>query len=188
MSVEAVILAAGFSSRAKTYKMTLKIDGKTVIERAIESMLKFSSRVIVVGGYKIENLKPIVKKYESVELVFNEEFEKGMFSSIKRGFSCIKGENFFFMPGDYPLIGDMVCLELLKHKKSEIVIPTYKGKKGHPVLIKANLAKELLQSDKYSNLRDFINDKKPIFVPVGNEGILLDIDTIEDYEKILALS
>jgi molybdenum cofactor cytidylyltransferase len=44
MLIEAVILAAGFSSRAKTYKMTLKVREKTVIERAIESMLNVSSR------------------------------------------------------------------------------------------------------------------------------------------------
>ena len=188
MLVEAVILAAGFSSRAKTYKMTLKVGEKTVIERAIESMLKVSSRVIVVGGYKIEKLKPIINGYKNVELVFNENFEEGMFSSVKKGFSHIKGDSFFFMPGDYPLIDDKVCLKLLKHRENEIVIPTYNGKKGHPILMKSYLAKELLQSSKYSNLREFINTKKPIFIPVENEGILLDIDTMEDYKRILALS
>ncbi|KYH28919.1 MULTISPECIES: nucleotidyltransferase family protein [Clostridium] len=188
MLIEAVILAAGFSSRAKSYKMTLKVREKTVIERAIESMLNVSSRVIVVGGYKIEKLKPIINRYKNVELIFNENFQEGMFSSVKKGFSHIKGDSFFFMPGDYPLIDDKVCLKLLKHRENEIVIPTYNGKKGHPILMKSYLAKELLQSSKYSNLREFINTKKPIFIPVENEGILLDIDTMEDYKRILALS
>lgn len=184
MAVEGIILAAGLSSRAKTYKMTLKIGNKTVIERVIDSMLNVCSRITVVGGYKIENLEPIIQKYKNVELVFNENFMDGMFSSVKKGFSCVKEEAFFFTPGDYPLIDNRVYKQLLNNG-GEIVIPTYEGRKGHPILIKSSLIKELLEEDKYSNLREFITSKSPALVPVHNEGILLDIDTINDYNRIL---
>lgn len=184
MAVEGIILAAGLSSRAKTYKMTLKIGNKTVIERVIDNMLSVCSRITVVGGYKIENLEPIIQKYENVELVFNENFMDGMFSSVKKGFSCVKEEAFFFTPGDYPLIDNSVYKQLLNNN-GEIVIPTYQGRKGHPILIKSYLIKEVLEGDKYSNLREFITSKSPALVPVHNEGILLDIDTINDYNHIL---
>lgn len=184
MAVEGIILAAGLSSRAKTYKMTLNIGNKTVIERVIDNMLSVCSRITVVGGYKIENLEPIIQKYENVQLVFNENFMDGMFSSVKKGFSCVKEEAFFFTPGDYPLIDDMVYKQLLNNS-GEIVIPTYEGRKGHPILIKSSLIKEILEGYKYSNLREFITSKRPALVPVHNEGILLDIDTINDYNHIL---
>lgn len=184
MAVEGIILAAGLSSRAKTYKMTLKIGNKTVIERVIDNMLSVCAKITVVGGYKIEKLEPIVQKYENIELVFNENFMDGMFSSVKKGFCCVKEEAFFFTPGDYPLIDNRVYKQLLNNS-GEIVIPTYEGTKGHPILIKSSLIKELLEEDKYSNLREFIASKSPALVPVHNEGILLDIDTINDYNRIL---
>ncbi|MCY6959283.1 nucleotidyltransferase family protein [Clostridium brassicae] len=187
MAVEGIILAAGLSSRAKTYKMTLEIENKTVIERVIDNMLSVCSKVIVVGGYKIEKLEPIIQKYENVELVFNENFMEGMFSSVKKGFSCIKGEQFFFTPGDYPLIDENVYKNLL-NVNGEIGIPTYKGRKGHPILIKSYLIKEVLEGDKYSNLREFIGSKDPVLLPVHNQGILLDIDTINDYNHILEIN
>ncbi|WMJ79758.1 nucleotidyltransferase family protein [Clostridium sp. MB40-C1] len=187
MAVEGIILAAGLSSRAKTYKMTLEIENKTVIERAIDNMLSVCSKVIVVGGYKIEKLEPIMQKYENVDLVFNENFMDGMFSSVKKGFACIKEEKFFFTPGDYPLIDEKVYKSLL-NENGEIIIPTYNGRKGHPILMKNYLIKEVLEENKYSNLREFIGSKNPVLLPVHNQGILLDIDTINDYNHILEIN
>ncbi|MCY6369222.1 nucleotidyltransferase family protein [Clostridium ganghwense] len=187
MAVEGIILAAGLSSRAKTYKMTLKVGNKTVIERVIDNMLSVCSKITVVGGYKIEKLEPIIQKYENVELVFNENFMEGMFSSVKKGFSCIKEERFFFTPGDYPLIDKNVYKQLLD-ARGEIVIPTYNKRRGHPILIKSCLIKDVLEGNKYSNLREFVTSKSPVLVPVHNEGILLDIDTINDYNRILEIN
>lgn len=187
MGTEGVILAAGLSSRAKTYKMTLKVGEKTVIERVIDSMLGICSRIIVVGGYKIENLEPILDKYKNVELVFNENFMEGMFSSVKKGISAVREDKFFFTPGDYPLINEEVCKQLLS-AKGDIIIPTFNGRKGHPILMKTFLAKEVLQEGKYSNLREFINNKEAIQVPVKSQGILFDVDTIDDYKNILEIN
>jgi molybdenum cofactor cytidylyltransferase len=184
MEVEGIILAAGLSSRATAFKMTLMLGHKTIIEHSIDNMREVCDRVIVVGGYKIENLEPIIKKYDNAELVFNENFMDGMFSSVKKGFSCIKGERFFFTPGDYPLIDTGVYTELLRHD-GDVVIPTFEGKKGHPVLFRNSCKEEILEGNKYSNLREYIKDKKQELVPVSCRGILRDVDTIWDYERIL---
>lgn len=184
MGREGVILAAGLSSRAKTFKMLLPLNGKSVIENTIDNMLEFSERIIVVGGYKIELLQPVIQKYKNVELVFNENYEKGMFSSVKCGLKAVKGEQFFFTPGDYPLISKEVYLNIID-KTGDIIIPTYKGRKGHPILIKSKFIKEILEEGRYETLRDFINSKSPSFIEVNHKEILMDIDSIEDYEKAL---
>lgn len=64
----------------------------------------------------------------------------------------------------------------------DIIIPTYKEKKGHPVLLKSIFIKEILTECKYATFREFIYHNKPTFVEVNEEGILIDIDTMEDYE------
>lgn len=184
MSREGVILAAGLSSRAKAFKMLLPLKGKTVIENTIDNMLQFSERIIVVGGYKIELLQPIIEKYKNVELVFNENYEEGMFSSVKCGLKAVREDEFFFTPGDYPLISKEVYSKIIS-VKGDIIIPTYEGKKGHPILIKSKFIKEILEEGRYETLRDFINSKSPNFIEVNHKEILMDIDTIEDYEEVL---
>ena len=62
--IDGIILAAGLSRRAGTYKMTLRINGKPLLERCIENMYDICSKIIVVGGYKIEDIRSIVDKYE----------------------------------------------------------------------------------------------------------------------------
>jgi molybdenum cofactor cytidylyltransferase len=183
MGIEGIILAAGLSSRANAFKMTLKLGSKTIIEHAIDNMLKACDRIILVGGYRIEELELIVKRYENVELTLNENYLEGMFSSVKKGLGCIKGDRFFFTPGDYPLIDVEVYTELLKHD-GEVVIPTYEGRRGHPVLFKSSTAEEILREDKYSNLREYIQSKDSVLVPVNCMGILKDVDRIEDYEEM----
>lgn len=184
MSREGVILAAGLSSRAKTFKMLLSLNGKTVIENTIDNMLEFSERIIVVGGHKIELLQTIIKKYKNVDLVFNENYEEGMFSSVKCGLKAVKGDEFFFTPGDYPLVCKDVYSKIIG-EVGDIIIPTYKGKKGHPILIKSSFIREILEESRYETLRDFIDSKSPKFIEVSHKEILMDIDTIEDYEKAL---
>ena len=187
MNIEAVVLAAGYSSRAESFKMELDLHGKTVIERCIEGMNDLCSRIIVVGGYKIEKIQEVLGRYAKVEVVLNRRYPEGMFTSVKEGARHVRGDRFFFTPGDYPLISGEVCRRLLA-MDGEIVIPVYGGKKGHPVLLSGAIAAELLREDDSYNLRDFIIRKGYQTLAVEDEGILLDLDTPQDYQRILERS
>jgi molybdenum cofactor cytidylyltransferase len=185
MGVEGIILAAGLSSRAASYKMTLAFNNKTVIENTIDNMLGFCKKVFVVGGYKIENLQPIVEKYSKVELVLNEDYMQGMYSSVKKGMSCIREDNFFFTPGDYPLITPEVYSELLLHK-APVVIPTFEGRRGHPILFNSDITYDVKHCTTYKTLREVIRTKYIVLTEVNCRGIIMDLDTIEDYEMMIA--
>lgn len=181
--IEGIILAAGFSSRANTYKLNLIINGKTILENCIEGMYEICSRIIIVGGYNIDKIKYIPKKYNKVKLILNPNYEAGMFSSIKEGLKYIKEERFFLTPGDYPLIKKDVY-KIMANIGKDIVIPAYKNKKGHPVLIKSYLINEIINNTIYSSLKDYIINKDYFIVNVQDKGILLDVDTINDYHNI----
>ncbi len=189
--IEGVILAAGFSSRTKTFKMELPFGNKTLIERAIEGMIDTCSRIIVVGGHRIERIIEITKKYPTVQVVLNKHYEKGMFSSVQEGVRHLKGDWFFMMPGDYPFINKHVFQKLKKTMETsdsgyDIFIPTSKGRKGHPVLIRKNLKDEILKEPADSTLKTVINRNSCLLVEVGHEGILMDVNTMEDYERAKA--
>lgn len=180
MDIEGIVLAAGFSSRMGKFKMEMLLEGKTLIERSVESLDKVCSKIIVVAGYKSERIKEILKSYEKVEVVFNKEFEKGMFSSVKIGISQIKTERFFLLPGDIPFVKKDVFIKLFS-KKGDVIIPIFQGRKGHPVLINSSLINEILDEPEDSNLKLFINKKGFTTAEVQDESILIDIDTEEDY-------
>lgn len=186
MVIEGVVFAAGLSQRAGTYKMTLKIGETTVIEKCIEGMYDLCSRIIVVGGYKAWNLVRVLDIYPKVEIVLNRDYADGMFSSVKVGFRHVRGECFFFIPGDYPMISRKVY-EKMVNVDGDLVIPVYNGEKGHPVLLKGYLASELLEDTTCTNLRELISKQGFVSVEVQEPGVLMDIDTIDDYRRIASL-
>ena len=184
MKVEGIILAAGLSSRAGTNKLILEIENITIIERCILSMYDYCSRIIVVGGHCVDDIYRYTKKYPKVDLVYNHNYLEGMFSSVKTGLSFLEGDLFFLTPGDYPMIHKTTYERMLQINE-DIVIPTYHSKNGHPVLMKTALVDEIFNGFNINSLRDFIKKKEPTRLEVVDSGILFDIDTFEDYEKLL---
>ncbi len=181
---EGIILAAGLSSRVGTNKLVLNIDGVTVIEKCILGMYDICSRIIVVSGHRAEDIKNILDKYPKVELIYNSSYKDGMFSSVKKGLANVKEERFFLIPGDYPLVSKETYGKMLKLDE-EIVIPIYNGKRGHPLLMKSYLIKELFTDGSCKTLRDFVRNRGFTPIYVRDSGILKDIDTMEDYISII---
>jgi len=183
MRIEGLILAAGLSSRAPGFKMTLPLGNLTVIEHTIKSMMPICQRIVVVGGFRYEALLPICDRYEQVELVVNPEYERGMFSSVKCGMKALTCDRFFMTPGDYPLVRESVYRQLLEHD-GDVIIPSYNRRSGHPILVKAVHIPACIENTGFKTMRDFIKTMSLSYITVEDEGVLMDIDTAEDYEKI----
>jgi molybdenum cofactor cytidylyltransferase len=179
--VDAVILAAGYSSRAKGFKMEFIIEGKAVISYVIEAFLPICENILVVGGYESERLIPLITPYgDKVKLIINESYDKGMFSSVKTGVKHVVAEQFFITPGDYPFITTNICKFLLDVQKS-FVVPSYNHKGGHPILLASSCIEELLVQSEESNLKEFLKGLPIEYVNVMDDGIMYDLDTQEDY-------
>lgn len=182
-NVEGIILAAGFSSRVGRNKMLLDIGGRTILERCILSMYGCCNRITVVGGHRIEDIRPLVAKYSKAELVFNPNYKDGMFTSVKEGLSKVTKEWCFITPGDYPRVSGTTYKKMLKVNQ-DVVVPVFNGKNGHPLLMRSSLINEILSDNTLESLRDFIKSKTIYHLPVEDEGILLDVDNMEDYFRI----
>jgi len=182
--VEGVVLAAGLSTRSGQFKMTLPLGSKTVLERAIEGMAPFVERVIVVTGWQAERLRALLAGRADVTLVHNARYREGMFSSVCAGAAEVRARRFFLLPGDQPLVPAQVYARLLA-AEGTVVLPTYHGKKGHPVLLNRSLVPEILAQPPGTTLRDVIHRAGHTAVEVDEEGILIDLDTVQDYQAIL---
>lgn len=179
MIIESVVLAAGFSSRCNTNKMMLQMKDKTVIERCIDAFYPTCSKIIVVTGFYHEDISKVLKNYGKVEIIFNQNYEDGMFSSVRKGISSVKGDRIFLTPGDYPFIKHDTIEKLLSID-ADLVKPEYNGSLGHPILLNKNLISRILTWPD-TNLRDCLLGINYIAKEVNDKGIMMDIDTMEDY-------
>ena len=180
--VETIILAGGKSSRFKTNKMESLISGKPVLQKTIESFLNHTNKIVIITGhYNVDYIKEFIKENE-IEVVHNELHEQGMFSSVQKGVSRVNGD-FLLTPGDYPNI-NQETINTLINSEGVIRVPTFRGRKGHPIFIDKSLIKELLNEPKESNLKVFRDRHQVTYIEVDDEGILQDIDYQEDLKKL----
>lgn len=180
---EAVILAAGYSSRIGTNKMLLEVDEIPIICRVIEAFYPSCRSIHVVGGHYYDDLEPILKTYEKVNIIKNNNYHLGMFSSLLCGIKDVTGDC-FICPGDYPLLTSQI-VEQLTTVKGEFIVPTYQGRKGHPVLLTSDLIRLLRQEPVESNLKVFRDRHQVTYIEVQNDSVLIDVDTKEAYNEVL---
>jgi molybdenum cofactor cytidylyltransferase len=167
--------------------MALSLGERTVIERSIEGMYDVVERILVVVGWREDTVRGLLAPYPKVEFVPNEAYRQGMFSSVRAGVARVRAAWCFLQPGDIPLVGAEVYEQLLQEADAaavDVAIPTYGGRRGHPLLMARRVIPRLLDLPPEATLRDLIRERGYLPVPVSDENILHDIDTIDDYRAM----
>jgi len=182
--VTALVLAAGESKRTQPImKQLYPVHGTVLVDLVIKKLLATKvDKIRVILGHNWEEVQRAIK--ESVGIVVNTEYEKGMLSSIKCGLK--EKDSYLIFPVDHPLVKvetiDML-IETLERKKSSVIIPVFKGKRGHPVIIPQNMFDEL-KNFEGRDLREFIHSKVTEEVSVEDEGIVMNFNTTELLQKL----
>lgn len=184
----ALIVAAGYSSRMERFKPLLPLGEHTVIEQTIATFTAAGvENIIVVVGHNADALNPILGKVP-VTVVMNERYEEGMFTSIKTGVMALPKsvDGFFMMPADMPFVMPDTINKLMttySEQPSDVLYPTFNHKRGHPPLISRTVFNSILDSDGEGGLKRLLNHPEihANHLEVEDEGILLDLDTYEDY-------
>ncbi len=191
MNIAVLILAAGMSSRMGQLKALLLIERETVIERLSSVFHENGVQVFIVTGYRSQDIVQSLKNRE-VTFVENPKYELGMFTSVQAGVRTLQPaiDAFFLMPVDMPLVKSETIKSLVnEHKKNpgKIIYPVFGGTRGHPPLIPNILVPVIIQWSNKGNLRDVLNSYSNLAleVEVNDKGILIDIDTQNDYESLL---
>ncbi|HIF62411.1 MAG TPA: nucleotidyltransferase family protein [Candidatus Pelagibacter sp.] len=199
--ISSILLAAGESKRMKgENKLTKTIKDIPLIKYTIKNILGSAvDEIIVVLGHEKEELKTIIEKNKKIKLVFNENFKSGIASSIKVGLKNIsnKTDAFFICLGDMPVVNQNIYNKLIKARNSynkklkpifkrEIIIPSYEGQDGNPILFSKFMKKKLMNLKEDLGPKEIIelNKKKILNIPFDNEGILVDFDTQENFKNL----
>ncbi len=187
-SVGLIVLAAGYGSRMGQNKGLLPLGGKPAIEHILDSAHRAGIGFvkIVVGHYQREFLP--YENSPKVELVVNQEYREGMFSSIQRGIQALgsHAKGAFLLPVDCPLVSSAVFTRLLDSVESRWAVPTFLGKKGHPLYIPQRYFAEILSAQPPGGLKEITGQylDQMDYLPVEEENILWDMDTPEDYQRL----
>jgi len=188
-SSSAIILAAGFSNRMGQCKALLSFDKeKTFLEKIIEEYIKFgTSEIVVVINKTIENeLINNAHFDEKVKFVINHKPEIGRWSSIITGLKELKNEgNCFIQNVDNPFVTSELLVDIDKNINADnYVVPVFKAKGGHPIIIGHEIIKNILTFDDTDrDLKEYLTKFKRTEVEVNDENILININTMEDYMK-----
>jgi len=194
--VAGVILAAGSASRMGKTKQLLPYKDKIILDHVIANSQKSElSEFVLVLGYCADEIMQNIDLsdcYSDIEIVINKDYQNGQSSSLKKGLEKVSDncDGAMFLLGDQPLVTDAIINKLLyafETSDASFVIPYCNGKRGNPVIAARSMFPRLnsLSADNGARVlfKEFENEI--IKVPVDDNAILEDIDTKDDYEKLI---
>jgi molybdenum cofactor cytidylyltransferase len=186
-----LVLAAGSAGRMGQFKPLLDLGGQPIIVRVIETFFAAGiADVRVVIGHNKDLLLPVLREM-GVRAVINDDYNGGMFSSVKAGVRSLEQNTgaFFVLPADVPLISPSTIRFIegsLVPGADKIVIPCFEGRDGHPPLISSVFARSIIEYDGEGGLQGFLKEHKDsiLTVSVQDRNVLFDVDEPADYEEL----
>lgn len=198
ITIDALLISAGFSGRMGEFKPLIKINDKPFIIIILEKLISVCNSIVIVTGYRNDDVEKVVSNWinqnqnlkEKVTCVYNEKFHEGMFSSIQKGIEkLIHSEWVLFHFVDQPTIP----IEFYNQFVSQVDVnydwiqPVNNLTHGHPVIFSKKVFKMVLSAPinyKMKLIRDDESVKKKYWVNNFSE-ILHDIDTKDDLIKLI---
>lgn len=188
-----IILASGLSKRMGVPKLLLPLKGATIIGHVLSQALqtKLNGIIVVANGRNQELVKEI-DKHSAHHIVKVEDAHLGLGNSIRKGLRRLpeSADAVMFLLGDQPEITKEEMNKVIGYyqstQQSLVVQATYFNKKGHPVLFDRRMFPFLEGIEGDMGAREILkNHKEKIHFTEMGKPPIPDIDTMEDYQKLL---
>ena len=189
----AIILAAGDSSRMGAPKQLLELEGRSLLRRAVETAAAARcAPVIVVTGRESSRLAAELNQLPAT-IAFNANWEKGIGASIRVGANAALSASpkigaMLLMLCDQPLITPHMLRALIEAREASgkpACVSEYAGTLGPPVLIGRSLFPQLLSLPDDRGAKEMWADRPELVCRVACPAAQFDIDTTEDYQRLL---
>lgn len=191
--IAGIILAAGESARMGDDKALLPWGAKTFLEHLLDAVKNSPVGLVrvVLGG----NADAVQKKirFGRAEVVINRDWQKGQLSSLVAALDALpRGlvEAAVVCLVDHPCVSSRLIqtlIEKFQQARKLIVLPTYQGRRGHPVLFAAALFDDLRAAPLEVGARHVVHQHSGDILEVAteDEGVVLNINNREAYDKVL---
>ncbi|HET6516003.1 MAG TPA: nucleotidyltransferase family protein [Thermodesulfovibrionales bacterium] len=170
-------------------KQLLPLGDRPAVLRCLESIRGAGiDDIVLVVGHDSQEIMGVIEEFPA-KVVCNAEPETGMYDSVRLGLGKVdpSASGVFICLADQPLVKADTLLSMRfchEEKPDMIIIPLYRGMTGHPPLLPKRI---LIEVELFPTLRDLIqrHAEEVLGVEVADEGVVLDMDTWEDYERML---
>src|SRR5215469_669644 len=189
--VAAVILAAGMASRMGGAKQLLRLGDHTVLEHVLENVRTSGvGDLVLVLGHAAETIRKSIDA-KNLNILVNDAYREGMGSSLRTGVSALPAEidAAFIVLADQPFVQPStlrLLMDRYRESNAQIVIPMYKGFRGNPILLDRSVFPEVMALTGDIGCRAIFGNHLEgiVKVPVEDLGILLDVDSQEDFDRL----
>ncbi len=190
--IAAVVLAAGKSSRMGTNKMLASFHDQPMIRTTVTKVLQSCvDETIVVTGNEPDKLQEALNGL-NVRLIHNPHFAEGLATSLRQGLQAIAdtADAVVICLGDMPLVEPTIIDRLIaafnptEHRT--LVVPTYLGQFGNPVLWGREHFVKLMALEGDRGARSLIEQFRPdaVEIDAGSDAVLRDVDTPENLQSM----
>lgn len=188
-----LILAAGSANRMGSPKQLLKFEESTLLGHCITNAIASNSdSVFCVLGANSEEIKKSITTF-NIEIILNENWQEGIGSSISKGVSHIEKEHsniesILILLADQPLVKKEYLNDMMQSSNSnseKILASNYGDFYGVPALFPKKYFKTLSELKGDSGANKMLNEPSLSLISLKASEYILDIDTKEDYEKLI---
>lgn len=200
-SLLAIIPAAGLSRRMGQPKLLLPWRSSTVIAHLVGELRAAGlSQILVVIrtsdialASTVESTGATVVRPPNDPPDMRSSVEFGLqaaFKTLATPHASLSETGWLLIPADHPIVSRSTVDALRaawQPGARQILIPTYSGKRGHPTLFSADFAAEVRQIPPDCGLNWLVkqNSQSIREVPVTDPGVIIDLDTPEDYQALI---
>ena len=193
-SVGAILLAAGLGQRMGRTKALMPWQGLPLITYQARTLRRAGLRpVLAVIGYAADVVSPRVNNEYGVTPLINPFYKKGKTTSLKTGLRALNPrdtDSVLILNVDQPRTQETIETIVDHHNRHSalITIPTFKGKRGHPVVISLKLMPDLMAvSEARQGLKGVMRKYHSHIsqIEMDTDEVLLDLNTPQDYQSAL---
>ena len=187
--ISAIVLAAGQAARFGRCKQLVPLGGKPLLEHVLDTLRqsKVDDVVVVLGAYAGEIRQRV--RFDRERVVLNPDYADGMSTSIQAGLRALPAttEAAMIVLADQPYVMWPTLDALIDEYRrtgASVVIPTYTGSRGNPVIVDRALFPEMMDIRGDIGCRAIFGNhaESIVKVAVDDPGVVTDIDTTEDLD------
>jgi len=189
--IVAIVLSAGESSRMGSPKALLPIGEKSFLGRIVSALQATKAgKIVVVLGHNAEEIRKKISGLP-VTVVVNQNYARGQLSSLVAAIRSLERES---VDGvlvhlvDHPFLDASLVDRMIDgfyESKKLIVVPRYRGRRGHPVIFSGALFPELVRTPLDQGAKAVVRAHRDDILEIDTEeeGVAIDIDTPEEYRR-----
>ncbi|HEY7427539.1 MAG TPA: nucleotidyltransferase family protein [Gemmataceae bacterium] len=191
----AVLPAAGKSTRMGRPKLALPLGERTILEHVVATLRQAEvEHILVIIGPHMRELAVLAENAGAHHCQLTEE-TADMRATVEHGLRWLEelfqprpDDSWLLVPADHPTLTAAVVRALEQtwqsHPEYSIFVPTYQGRRGHPLLLTWKHVPSIREHLAGQGLNTYIRQRigETLEVSVADPDVLVDLDTPEDYE------